>query len=197
MYMEFAMPILENPEVIHSHYTSGLASFRQAVRSDVAPDYETDVGVNDPMGLNVLSNAVQIYHPPVQGDKSHGISMSLYLSEEWAQKNEFIARMAQDHGVKVQEEPVAWGSTMTKLQVIGQSSIHTFGKHLRESFAETVHEGATIQRQIVNPALLGTALDHMDAVVAQSQEANQSLGTGWASMKWDTVPAADTYGWRP
>ena len=184
-YMEFAMPVLENPEVIHSISTSGLASFHQKASVEIAAsDFETDVGINDPMGMNVLCNSIQIYHPPVQGDQSHGISMALYLSEEWAQKSDFIARMKEDHAVTVTEEPMAWGCTLTKIKVTGQKNIHVFGKQLRETFAETVHEGATIQRQIVNPALLGTAIDQMNVMVEKSREPKISQGATWATYDW-------------
>lgn len=178
------MPVLKNPEVIDTLYTSGLTSFRQEAATDLSGDYETDVGVNDPMGLNVLCNSIQVYHPAVKGDCANVIQMCLYLSEEWAQSADFIARMKEDHSLHVQEERLAWGSTMTKLVVSGQNNIRTFGKHLRESFAETTHQGATIQRQIVNPALLGTAIDHMNIVVAASQERKASLGQDWATYDW-------------
>lgn len=180
------MPVLENPEVISSVMASGLASFRQPVNADVAKaEYETDVGINDPAGLNVLCNSIQLYHPPVTGDQSQAIKMSLYLGEEWAQKDDFIARLKQDHAVKVTEETLPWGNPQTVFTVTGQQNIQKFGKLLRESFAETSHQGATIQRQIVNAALLGTAIDHMNAVVAKSQEPRESRGVTWATYDWN------------
>ena len=184
-YMEFAMPVLENPEVIIKTTTSGLASFHQKVNTEIAEaGYETDIGVNDPMGLNVVCNSIQIYDLPVQGDKQSSIRMSVYLSEQWDQKDDFMARMAAEN-INVREEPMAWGSTMTHIVVTGQDNIRQFGRHLRDSFATTSHEGATIERQIVNPALLGMAIDHVNDVVAQSKQPRESLGATWATYDWN------------
>lgn len=198
--MEFAMPVLESPEVIITPTASGLISASQKVRTDLTKaGYETDVGLNDPSGLNVLCTSVQIYNPPVSGDCRNTVRLSLFLSEAWPQKDEFLSRMQNEHKIPVREEAMAWGSPLTHITVSGQDNIREFGKHLRVSFAETAHEDATISRQIVNAALLGTAIDAMDEVVAKSQQPKESLGVTWATMDWDNSRAAqvNNYGWQP
>ena len=176
------MPILKSPEVLIDITSSGHAGFHQQIETDLPPQ-ETDVGVNAPTGNNVVCWQARVSHSPNPGDKASGIRLSVFLSEEWLQKDDFIAAL-QAQNVNVREEDMAWGSTLTKIVATGQNDIHIFARALRESFAETAHQGATIARQIIHPALLGEALDYMNAEVSKSREQRNSLGNEWATYGW-------------
>jgi len=180
------MPILKSPEVHETICPSGLIMLRQEINRDLArEDYETDVGLNDFLGLNVLCANVHVYGPPVPNP---AISLTMFLSEQWNRKDDELQRMRDRHGLEVSEERGAWGNPMTQLSVRGAENILSFGINLRASFEETAHEGASIFRHVVHPALLGEAMEAVGKIALSTK--NRPAERGWVEL-------AREYGWRP
>ncbi len=158
------MPVLESPEVSVTSTDSGLTLFFQALASEEANQNDTDVGINTPTGNNVVINSGSLYTLPISGTPI--TTLSLYLSEEWHNKDTFIQDMLKTHKISIEEKPPIGMGANPSLCVRGSDNILTVLKYLRSSFETTAHDGAEIYRQVAHPALLG---EIRDTVVAQRE----------------------------
>ena len=187
------MPVLKSPEVYGGPTSTGHAFFHQIKRPDRDDaDYETDVGLNDRAGLNVIFHRVQVSHDPYRhGTCEHNIRLAIYVDENCAYKDQFLASVRAKSIEITEERCEVWlDKFMHSIVVTGQENILKFNAIARDAFIETAHEGATIRRKLISNVLLGEAMDHMNATVAKSQQPHESLGKQWAEM-WPT------YDWQP
>lgn len=177
------MPVLESPEVIVDQKISGLTIFRQQA-TRVEQD-NTDVGINDRTGLNVISTAIELYQVTPQNDPATSLRMIIRLDEAWSGANAFVKSMKDEHGVTVALSTNPFDTARTTLSVTGIKDIEKLTEVFRTTQFVSHHDGADIHRQMVNPALLGEALDKAELVVAAHKNRKTSdwgkafLGYGW------------------
>lgn len=187
------MPVLISPEVYGGATSTGHAFFHQMKRTDLDNgDYDTDVGLNDRAGLNVIFHRVQISHDPFKAGTCEGnIRLAISVDENCAYKDQFLSSVRAE-GIEITEErrEVWLDTSLHSIVVTGQQNILRFNAIARDAFIETAHEGAAIRRKFISNVLLGEAMDHINATVAKSQQPRESLGKQWAEM-WPT------YDWQP
>lgn len=178
------MPVLKSPEVIVVKTVSGdTTTFSQKTRQ-LSDNFDTDVGLNDKSGLNVISHVVELQNYPCNNPET-SMRMTIRLNEAWADKGAFAEKMKTEHGVTVNCQSNPLCPKHNSITVAGLDNIKKLAEVFRETLFETAHEGATIARQMINPALLGKVVDHAEITVLEYK--NRDV-TNWSAL----IPG---YGW--
>ena len=180
------MTVLASPEVFVEEKISGLTIFRQTVNTAPA-DYDTDVGLNDFTGTNVISSAIELYQVTPQDNPESCLRMTIRLNEAWDGADAFVKDMKGAHGVDVSVSVNPFDETKSALSVTGLKNIEKVAEIFRATQFVSAHDGAEIYRQMVNPALLGEALDKAGRIVAAHH--------GRETADWSKAFLG--YGWNP
>ncbi len=160
------MPRLASPEVIVEEKMSGLTIFRQqeVIRAE---NDNTDVGINDSLGLNVISSTIELYLVTPTANPQTTLNMTIRLSEVWPETQDFIKNMQGKFQVGVKHSVNPFEKTRSSLSVTGLKDIEILTDVFRNVQFVSQHQGAEIYRQMVNPALLGEAVEYAEKKVGE------------------------------